>query len=62
MIFRQLFEPESSTYTYLFGCRETGQAILLDPVMETVERDLATIQQPPRGDCQKFRVRASGCT
>ncbi|WP_119680788.1 MBL fold metallo-hydrolase [Indioceanicola profundi] len=45
MIFRQLFEPESSTYTYLFGCRDTGQAILLDPIMETVDRDLATIQQ-----------------
>ncbi|QCG99117.1 MBL fold metallo-hydrolase (plasmid) [Azospirillum sp. TSA2s] len=45
MIFRQMFEPESSTYTYLFGCRDTGQAILLDPVMETVERDLALIQQ-----------------
>lgn len=45
MIFRQLFEPESSTYTYLFGCRDTGVAILLDPVIETVERDLALIQQ-----------------
>ncbi len=45
MIFRQLFEPESSTYTYLFGCRDMGQAILLDPVIETVDRDLALIQQ-----------------
>lgn len=45
MIFRQLYEPESSTYTYLFGCRETGQAVLLDPVLETVERDLAVLQQ-----------------
>lgn len=45
MIFRQLFEPESSTYTYLFGCRETGQVLLLDPVVETVERDLALIQE-----------------
>lgn len=44
MIFRQLYEPESSTYTYLFGCRDTGQALLLDPVLETVERDLATLQ------------------
>ena len=26
MIFRQLFEPLSSTYTYLLGCEETGQA------------------------------------
>ena len=43
MIFRQLFEPESSTYTYLFGWRETGKALLLDPVMETLERDLRVI-------------------
>lgn len=43
MIFKQLFEPESSTYTYLLGCRETGQAVLLDPVLESMERDLAAI-------------------
>ena len=45
MIFRQLYEPESSTYTYLFGCRDTGQAVLLDPVLETGERDLAVLQE-----------------
>lgn len=45
MIFRQLYEPESSTYTYLFGCRDTGKAVLLDPVLETVERDLAVLQE-----------------
>ncbi len=44
MIFRQLFEPESSTYTYLFADPETRQAVLLDPVLETVERDLAALQ------------------
>jgi sulfur dioxygenase len=43
MIFRQLFEPVSSTYTYLIGCPETGRAALIDPVLETVERDLATL-------------------
>lgn len=43
MIFRQLFEPESSTYTYLLGCGESGQAVLIDPVLETVERDLALL-------------------
>lgn len=32
MIFRQLFEPLSSTYTYLLGCEETGHAILIDPL------------------------------
>jgi len=45
MIFRQLFEPESSTYTYLIGCRDTGKAVLLDPVLETVDRDLAVLQE-----------------
>ena len=45
MIFRQLFEPESSTYTYLFGCRQTGKAVLLDPVLETIDRDLAALQE-----------------
>ncbi|WP_373047516.1 MBL fold metallo-hydrolase [Vulgatibacter sp.] len=44
MIFRQLFEEESSTYTYLFGCEETGTAVLLDPVMETFDRDLAAVR------------------
>jgi len=40
MLFRQLFEPISSTYTYLLACEETGEAVLIDPVLETVERDL----------------------
>ena len=45
MIFRQLYEPLSSTYTYLLGCKETGQAILIDPVIVSVERDLAEISR-----------------
>lgn len=43
MIFRQLFEPVSSTYTYLLGCEETGQAILIDPVMNAIDRDLEAL-------------------
>ncbi len=43
MIFRQLFEPLSSTYTYLLGCEDTGQAVLVDPVIVAVERDLGEI-------------------
>lgn len=43
MIFRQLFEPLSSTYTYLLGCEDTGQAVLVDPVINSMERDLAEI-------------------
>lgn len=40
MLFYQLFEAESSTYTYLLGDRDTKEAVLIDPVQETVERDL----------------------
>ncbi len=42
-IFRQLFEPLSSTYTYLLGCEDTGLAILIDPVYPMWERDLAAV-------------------
>ncbi len=45
MIFRQLFEPLSSTYTYLIGCPETGQAVLIDPVIITIERDLDALRR-----------------
>jgi glyoxylase-like metal-dependent hydrolase (beta-lactamase superfamily II) len=44
MLFRQLFEPISSTYTYLLACEETGRALLVDPVMPTWERDLALVR------------------
>src|ERR1051325_10030501 len=45
MIFRQLFEPDSSTYTYLLGCPQSGAALLIDPVLETAERDLDSVQE-----------------
>ncbi|MCW8193806.1 MBL fold metallo-hydrolase [Proteobacteria bacterium 005FR1] len=45
MIFRQLFENISSTYTYLLGCEETGQAILIDPVINSMERDIQEVQK-----------------
>ena len=44
MIFRQLFEPVSSTYTYLLGCETTGLAMLIDPVVNAIERDLEVVQ------------------
>lgn len=43
MIFRQLYEPISSTYTYLLGCEDTGQAVLIDPVVNSIDRDLGEI-------------------
>lgn len=44
MIFRQLFESESSTYTYLLAAPDSGLAVLVDPVLETVERDLELLR------------------
>src|SRR5690242_14985478 len=40
MIFRQLFDAESSTYTYLLADPGTREALLIDSVREHVERDL----------------------
>jgi glyoxylase-like metal-dependent hydrolase (beta-lactamase superfamily II) len=37
VIFRQLFESNSSTYTYLVACRESGEALLIDPVLCRVD-------------------------
>ena len=34
LVFRQLFDPTSSTYTYLLGCSATKEALLIDPVFE----------------------------
>ena len=45
MIFRQMFEPLSSTYTYLLGCEKTGQAVLIDPVIVAIDRDLAEVNR-----------------
>ena len=45
MIFRQLFEPLSSTYSYLLGCEDTGLAVLIDPVIVSIDRDLAEISR-----------------
>lgn len=45
MIFQQLFENDSSTFTYLLACPETGDALLIDPVLDTLERDLEVLQQ-----------------
>jgi glyoxylase-like metal-dependent hydrolase (beta-lactamase superfamily II) len=43
MIFRQLFDPVSSTYTYLLA--DGGQAVLIDPVFEQARRDLALLRE-----------------
>ena len=38
MIFRQLFHAESGTYTYLLASRSGGEALIIDPVLERVDR------------------------
>lgn len=43
LIFRQLFDPQSSTYTYLLGDRRGGKAVLIDPVFEQARRDAALL-------------------
>ncbi|MEH2450352.1 FAD/NAD(P)-binding protein [Nostoc sp.] len=45
MFFRQLFDKESCTYTYLIADPESKTAILVDPVLEQVERDLQILRQ-----------------
>jgi sulfur dioxygenase len=45
MLFRQLFDRESSTYTYLIADRTSAEALLVDPVLEQVERDLQLLKE-----------------
>jgi glyoxylase-like metal-dependent hydrolase (beta-lactamase superfamily II)/rhodanese-related sulfurtransferase len=45
MIFRQLFDPQSSTYTYLLADSATREAVLIDPVFEHARRDAALIEE-----------------
>jgi glyoxylase-like metal-dependent hydrolase (beta-lactamase superfamily II)/rhodanese-related sulfurtransferase len=45
MIFRQLFDPQSSTYTYLIADANTREALLVDPVFEQARRDVALVQE-----------------
>ncbi len=45
MIFRQLFDNESSTYTYLLAERPGGEALLIDPVFERTDQYVELIKQ-----------------
>ncbi|CAL8248272.1 unnamed protein product [Lota lota] len=45
LVFRQLYESSSSTYTYLLADSESAEAVIIDPVLETVERDLMLVNQ-----------------
>jgi sulfur dioxygenase len=45
LIFRQLIDPQSSTYTYLLGDAPSGEAVIVDPVFEQVRRDAALVAE-----------------
>ncbi|MCC6195850.1 MAG: MBL fold metallo-hydrolase [Burkholderiales bacterium] len=44
-VFRQLFDPTSSTYTYLLGDAKAREAVLIDPVFEQARRDDALLRE-----------------
>jgi glyoxylase-like metal-dependent hydrolase (beta-lactamase superfamily II)/rhodanese-related sulfurtransferase len=45
MIFRQLFDSTSGTYTYLLASRQGGEALIIDPVLEKVDRYLQLVRE-----------------
>src|SRR3954465_8268853 len=45
MIFRQLFDSVSGTYTYLLASRRGGEALIIDPVLEKVDRYLQLVKE-----------------
>src|SRR6185503_20842660 len=45
IVFRQLFDPQSATYTYLVADRGSREALLVDPVFEQARRDAALIEE-----------------
>ena len=44
LLFRQFFDPESSTYTYLIADSQSKEAVLVDTVLEQVDRDLQVLE------------------
>ena len=45
MIFRQLFDSVSGTYTYLLASRKGGEALIIDPVIEKVDRYIQLVDE-----------------
>jgi glyoxylase-like metal-dependent hydrolase (beta-lactamase superfamily II)/rhodanese-related sulfurtransferase len=45
MFFRQLFDRDSSTYTYLLADETTKEAVLIDPVADRIDRDIKLIEE-----------------
>jgi sulfur dioxygenase len=45
MLFRQLFDQTSGTYSYLLASRRGGEALIIDPVLEKVDRYLQLVRE-----------------
>jgi glyoxylase-like metal-dependent hydrolase (beta-lactamase superfamily II)/rhodanese-related sulfurtransferase len=45
MLFRQLFDRDTCTYSYLLADPQTGEAVLIDPVLSQIERDLQLLRE-----------------
>ena len=45
MIFKQVFDTKTSTYTYLIASAKGREAIIIDPVLENVEDYISTLKQ-----------------
>jgi len=45
LVFRPLFDPASSTWTYLLADHDSGEAVLIDPVFEQLRRDETLIRE-----------------
>lgn len=45
LIFRQLFDEKTWTYTYIIGDASTHKAVIIDPVRDQVERDLRLLSE-----------------
>src|ERR1700679_2237874 len=45
MIFRQLFDGASSTYSYVLASRRGAEALIIDPVLEKVDRYLKLMEE-----------------
>lgn len=45
MIFRQLFDRETYTYTYILGCEETRETVIIDPVRFNVQQYLKLLKE-----------------
>ena len=45
MIFRQVFDSVSSTYSYILASRKSGEALIIDPVLDKVDRYVQLLNQ-----------------